>query len=42
MNYDYDAGTLRCQICAMELPSRAEAERHYNEVHSKEFTSIGE
>ena len=43
MNYDYDAGTLRCQICAMEfLSRRAEAEKHYNEVHSKEFTSIGE
>lgn len=42
MTYDYDAGTLRCQICAMEFPSRAEAETHYKEVHSKEYTSVGE
>jgi hypothetical protein len=42
MTYDYDAGTLRCQICAMEFPSKAEAETHYKEVHSKEYTSVGE
>ena len=42
MTYDYDAGTLRCRICAMEFPSKAEAETHYKEVHSKEFTSVGE
>jgi hypothetical protein len=42
MTYDYDAGTLRCQICAKEFISRSEAEEHYKEVHSKEITSIGE
>ena len=42
MTYDYDAGTLRCRICAMEFPSKAEAETHYKEVHSKEYTSVGE
>jgi len=42
MVYDYDAGTLRCQICAMEFTSRSEAEEHYKDVHSKEITSIGE
>jgi hypothetical protein len=42
MTYDYDSGSLRCRICAMEFISRAEAEKHYKEVHSKESTSIGE
>jgi hypothetical protein len=42
MTYDYEAGTLRCRICAMEFISRVEAEEHYKEVHSKEITSIGE
>jgi hypothetical protein len=42
MTYDYDAGTLRCHICAREFISRAEAEEHYKDVHSKEITSIGE
>ena len=42
MTYDYDAGTLRCQICAREFISRAEAEEHYKDVHSKEITSVGE
>ncbi len=42
MTYDYEAGTLRCKICAMEFPSKSEAEKHYKEIHSKEFTSIGE
>lgn len=42
MTYDYEAGTLRCRICAMEFNSRVEAEEHYKEVHSKEITSIGE
>jgi hypothetical protein len=42
MTYDYDAGTLRCNICAREFISRAEAEEHYKDAHSKEITSIGE
>lgn len=42
MTYDYDAGTLRCHICAREFISRTEAEEHYKDVHSKEITSIGE
>ncbi|MGA8842726.1 MAG: hypothetical protein WB511_04015 [Nitrososphaeraceae archaeon] len=42
MEHDYDAGTLRCRICAKEFFTREEVEKHYKETHSEEMTSVGE
>ncbi len=42
MEHDYDAGTVRCRICAKEFFTREEVEKHYKETHSEEITSVGE
>ncbi len=42
MNYDYEGGTLRCRICAMEFFTKKEAEEHYKNSHADKETAVGE
>ena len=42
MNYDYEGGTLRCKICAMEFVTKKEAEEHYKKSHADKETAVGE
>jgi hypothetical protein len=39
---EYESGTFRCKYCAKEFLTKADADKHYLDVHAEEETNVME